>query len=195
MKNQKGISSLTGIVIVVAVAVVAIGGIFTYQYFTTPTIGSPVQNQQVTEGWKTYTNNEYGFEFDYPKEWKISEKEIQNGLSIKLFPNPDSNKGSLTISRESKPYTFCSNCLTLDDVVSTNIKILEGSVKNVIPHDGTIDENRAVEILYRTDKDYQGSSIFFINNEKLYTISYLETNDIANTYEKKYREIIKSFHF
>ena len=33
MKKQKGLSSLIGIVIIVAVAVVAVGGIFAYQYF------------------------------------------------------------------------------------------------------------------------------------------------------------------
>ena len=36
MSKQKGISSLIGIIIIVAVAVGAFGGIFAYQYYSTP---------------------------------------------------------------------------------------------------------------------------------------------------------------
>jgi len=46
MKNQKGISTLIGIVIIIIVAVVTFGGVFAYQYFSTPK--SQVQNQQQT---------------------------------------------------------------------------------------------------------------------------------------------------
>jgi len=45
MNNQKGISSLIGIVIVVAVALVLVGGIFGYQYLTQPKENNQPQNQ------------------------------------------------------------------------------------------------------------------------------------------------------
>lgn len=57
------ISTLAGIIIIVAVAVIAFGGVFAYQYFTK--FQTPNSNIQ-TAGWKTYTNTEYGFEMKYP---------------------------------------------------------------------------------------------------------------------------------
>lgn len=180
--------------IIILVILVALGIYVGYTFAIKSNV--PQTGQQVTENqtadWKTYMNSQYGFEFTYPKDWKISEHKIQNGLSIKLFPDPNSNKGSLTISIETKPYTFCSDCQTLEDVISKNVKILEGSVQNLSPHEGMIDGNKTMEILYRTSYGYQASSIFFINNSKLYTISYLEADDIANKYEGKYRGIVKS---
>lgn len=79
MQNQKGISSLVGIIIVIAVAIIAFGGVFAYQYFSTkaqpvvqtqqnPTAGLPAK-ASATEGWKTYTNNDYNFQIEYPNNW------------------------------------------------------------------------------------------------------------------------------
>ncbi len=62
MQNQKGISTLTGIVIIIIAAVVILGGVFAYQYFATqktnnqPQIQSEEQNQnqqQNTENQET----------------------------------------------------------------------------------------------------------------------------------------------
>ena len=45
MQNQKGISTLAGIIIIIVVAVVLFGGIFAYQYFAVKT-QPVVQTQQ-----------------------------------------------------------------------------------------------------------------------------------------------------
>ena len=68
---------MAGIIIIVVVAVILFGGVFAYQYFVTQkqqiqTAGLPVQSQQATEGWKTYTNTKYGFEFKYPTGVNVS---------------------------------------------------------------------------------------------------------------------------
>ena len=104
MKNQKGIfppqrdhargvTTLIGIIIIVAVAVVAFGGVFGYQYLTQTNNQPQIQNQQQkttnqqtnnnqptdqTAGWKTYNSektydySKYGFAFTikYPASWK-----------------------------------------------------------------------------------------------------------------------------
>jgi hypothetical protein len=90
----RGGTTLIGIIIIVAVAVVIFGGVFAYQYFAVKNNNQLQvlnENQNITdktkidetanlapsevEGWKTYTNTEYGFEFKYPNEY-YGEKNI-----------------------------------------------------------------------------------------------------------------------
>src|SRR3989344_379399 len=81
MAKEKEVSTLIGIIIIVAVAIIAFGGVFGYQYLIKPNNQSQNQNQQPvtsnqpvdnaqsvdqTAEWKTYTNNEHGFEIKYP---------------------------------------------------------------------------------------------------------------------------------
>jgi hypothetical protein len=90
MQKQKGISTLVGVIIIIAVAIILFGSIFAYQYFAKSQI--PITNNQQnsnvststeavadrqnttneTAGWKTYTNDEY--EFKYASEWTSEEK-------------------------------------------------------------------------------------------------------------------------
>jgi hypothetical protein len=99
----------------------------------------------------------------------------------------------LTISVESKPYAFCSNCKTLNDVIEKNKDILDGSVQNLESYDGAVDGIEAVALSSKTGDGYEGGSLFFMSGDKLYTISYFERNDIVNKYEDQYREITRSF--
>ncbi|MCX6718581.1 MAG: PsbP-related protein [Candidatus Staskawiczbacteria bacterium] len=81
-EKQKGISTLTGIIIIIVVAVVLFGGVFAYQYFTAKSqqnskfFGSSQKTNQTqtqtTAGWKTYTNSQYGYEIKYPEDWRKS---------------------------------------------------------------------------------------------------------------------------
>ena len=53
MKNQKGVSNLILIIVIVAVALVAVGGVLVYQYFLVKTNGSQVSNVP----WQVYTES------------------------------------------------------------------------------------------------------------------------------------------
>ncbi|MCK4465705.1 MAG: hypothetical protein KAU83_08335, partial [Bacteroidales bacterium] len=80
-QNKKGISSLLGIIIVIVIAVVAIGGVLAYQYLWVPEESEPMvilepisTPTDETADWKTYRNEEYGFEIRYPDDIKLDEK-------------------------------------------------------------------------------------------------------------------------
>jgi len=71
---QKRISTLVGTAIIIGAAVILMGGTFAYQYFSTKTqfvIQGPqsVNRADQTAGWKTYTDNNNGFEIKYPTDF------------------------------------------------------------------------------------------------------------------------------
>jgi len=75
--NQKGIAPIAIILIIIGVLVVA-GGLYYYQTQTEPDIIQPSPTpspqpttQDETADWKTYRNDEYGFEFKYPGEYEM----------------------------------------------------------------------------------------------------------------------------
>ncbi|MCX6718687.1 MAG: hypothetical protein NTY81_03770 [Candidatus Staskawiczbacteria bacterium] len=84
MQKQKGISTLVGIIIIIAIAIILFGGVFAWQYFATfatkaqqnsKFFGSSQKTNQIqtqTAGWKTYTNSQYGFSIKYPADkWSL----------------------------------------------------------------------------------------------------------------------------
>jgi hypothetical protein len=84
MQNQKGISSLFGIIIIVAVAVIVFGGVFAYQYFSTKSQPAVQTQQNPTAGWETYKLD--FLEIKYP-----------SGFFAGGFPNDILGPSSLTI--------------------------------------------------------------------------------------------------
>ena len=109
---MKRISTLWGIVIIVVAALVLFGGVFAYQYFATKTdntktAGLSVQSQQATEGWKTYTNTQYGFSIQYPGDTQITNISDNDPLSnepilINVLLKPAGAKGSFMINVRNK---------------------------------------------------------------------------------------------
>ncbi len=68
---NKGVSAPAGILIIILVAVIACAGILAWQYFGIP---EKRETGNETADWKTYRNEEYGYELKYPKDWTTEEK-------------------------------------------------------------------------------------------------------------------------
>lgn len=54
---------------------------FTYEYYA---LRKRVGNQRSIENLRTYNNEEYGFSFDYPQNWKIDDVQGPDGPGISL---------------------------------------------------------------------------------------------------------------
>lgn len=75
------------------------------------TAGSPVQSQQATEGWKTYTNDEYGFEIKYPANgWNLlvdaPRGNILHLIQIGVITESDDFAGSVQLYIQSGNVDF-----------------------------------------------------------------------------------------
>ncbi|MEK7658248.1 MAG: hypothetical protein AAB352_00060 [Patescibacteria group bacterium] len=134
MLNKK-VSTLVGIIIIVAVAVILFSGVFGYQYYLTKTNaqpfvasapqGEPAGSNSNTEtagpalseveGWKTYNNNDLGFQFSYPKSWYIIE------------PNGNANTNP-TVWFKMGVYTGCAGDVPCGNfnIDITDVSALEG---------------------------------------------------------------------
>jgi len=67
---MKGILILVSIIIIILIT-----GAWLYFRFDI----SIFQPNSIDREWKTYTNNEYSFEFKYPHDWKVEDKTIKSG--------------------------------------------------------------------------------------------------------------------
>ncbi len=120
MKNQKGISTLVGIIIIVVILVIALGGVLTYQYLMAqktnvqPQVQSQQQNQnqqqqtvnqqtnnaqpiEQNSGWKIYSNTRYGFQIQYPTGAVVKDVNTNSGISVSF----STSNGKMVIETEN----------------------------------------------------------------------------------------------
>ncbi len=84
---NKGISAPIAIIIIVVCALL-VGGIVIWQYYGMPKEEEEVSGEKLPEDetadWKTYRNEEYGYELKYYKDWTYKDKE--GGPYTYFFP-------------------------------------------------------------------------------------------------------------
>lgn len=191
MENQKGISALIGIIIIVAVVIIVFGGIFGYQYFAMKNNQSQIQSEQQnqnqqqktenqetnnvqpinqTASWKTYTNNTYKYQINYIPTATIEET-MGGGVKIKY------QNGSIEIC--SKLIGACGNFPGVGSEAKRVSKqiIIDGRNYNIAGY--ILDNNELLGL------DLSNNMYSYIN------ISGVQNLDI----ESKMFEILSTFKF
>lgn len=88
MKYQKGFVSM--VLIGVVIVLVAIGGYFVLSKKSNQSNNSKTSTATSTSAnWKTYNNSKYGFEFQYPENWVISNCGTEKSESLVIYFNAD----------------------------------------------------------------------------------------------------------
>lgn len=188
-KPKKVIPTFIGIAIIIVVAVVLFGGVFAWQYFyKMPDAVSPQQIQDKTagpalsevEGWKTYTNSQYGFNIKYPPFVQL---EINNDYD---FP-----EGCVSISYEGSGVAFVGD-------ISKASKLCAGFTGRGI--DNVSLENQKI-IIGTKDYYFRGDTnstrdYFYLSgslSDRISIFYYLNSN--SNEKDKTLRSILSTFKF
>jgi len=141
---KKQIPSWIGFVIIIAAIAILFGGVFAYQYYFVkpqPVVQTPpIKTDQTaelvlseTEGWKTYKNELYGIEFQYPGELG---NPVVNALSIRtLFTFPTNYPGlSIEFQKGIFYNQISGRNMTVDELSTSMAKNYKSvlSVENAI---------------------------------------------------------------
>jgi len=88
------------IVIIIIVATVLLGGFFVYQYFLIKSQSTVQLQQNQNAGWKTYRNDEQGFQLNYPQEFVPDENSNYpaSGDVIATFRRPSYGDWSFSVA-------------------------------------------------------------------------------------------------
>jgi hypothetical protein len=89
MNFTKNYHSKSKIILVSLFIAIICVGVFEYWIFKKQGAKIPVPNKQFhgidISNWKTYHNNEFGFEIKYPKEWATTEDRTQWGKKYSMY--------------------------------------------------------------------------------------------------------------
>lgn len=120
--NSKGFAPII-IVLVVAMALAFGGGVFYYAKKHAASQPSTL-TQDTTTGWKTYRNEQYGFEFKYPSDSTVTvENTTQQSLdSCGTICNPQANFSSLAVHIRTGGQEIVLDANTLKEGVPSDTK-------------------------------------------------------------------------
>lgn len=182
--DQKGFTNI--ILIVLIVIVVAIAGYFIL--FKPAPSGGPEGEEELAD-WKTYRNDEYGFEIEYPISLAIR-KTAMGGAFRDSGTSPDPENDLISFAVVEKAALWRN--LPLEEYAKKAPEDTEGFKKIISIQ--KINNGYKVKSIYYSfiiGKEFIGiETIFGINNNKVVKI-YLEKSDK----EALYDQILSTFRF
>lgn len=154
---------------------------------TDETAGLP-STASATEGWQTYRNEKYGFEFQYPKNnWRIGEENDAIFLDKKTINKEDLKKGIvgagmiINLNKNEKGEN-------IDQIISNTNKEWSDTFVYEMKEGKKIIIN-GIEAI---ENNYKGwFTVYFVNNKYIFDMSL--SGDIYN--DREFQKILSTFKF
>lgn len=178
MKNNKKVSA-----IVVLILVLIVGG-----YLVWSKKNVPVQTEE-TSNWKTYTNTDPAFSFNYPASWKEPAVNLQSTRNWIDFGNGFSVTYGFYYNQETATNTKISQ------LIESSKKIVNNDKQNLQTEDLRVDGHLATKITYLSNYDNKNYTELYIyqDNKAQDKFIYLDAGDSINS--TTFNQIISTFKF
>lgn len=178
-QSEKKIPTALALIIIVVLVILVSGGILGYQYWQFPEEEvQPLVIETLKDGtanWKTYRNEEYGFEVKYPPHWGFEEKEWPEWGRLRvIFHSPEPGESGLwwtnwfTIHASKTSYDDFDEWF-YNEYSDVSDESLAPEKKGIV----VINDNEWVKV-FNPVAPSPGEYLFIIKNSIVYSIPYEE---------------------
>lgn len=192
---NKGIAPIIVIIIIVAIAIIGGGAVFYYTREVQPTTqmqqNTETENNQ-TADWKTYTNTQYEFEFQYPKGWIINDNLTLNTCCLNVSnydllkkQNQFLDNGEIKI--QIAHYTKQASITLIDFVASQTY--IESSIK------ATYLENIDIAGIQAVKSNLTGDGIYYLPKSQIEGIAITIFSNPQDSFKNTVNQILSTFKF
>lgn len=190
MQKERGISTLIGIIVILAFVLVVFGGALSFEKFVEQKY--QISNQDAeklagsqnlgseTAGWKTYVDNVFGYEIKYPESWSI--RSYDEGVAFAQSTNTGIENEIMNVGYYARGTMYCSMPFSeyvknageweienygsynkLEEKTSINGVKYYKIIWNVTDHNGNKKVSLPITYFGINDKKYCGSIEAFLN--------------------------------
>lgn len=146
---------------------------------TTSTTTSSTDDE--TADWKTYTNEEYGFSFKYPKDWV---KTNTNEGLVQLY-NADTEAGRELLESETKIVVYVKATSTVGDL-TTYVTNNDGNINST--SNVTVGGKSGKKFIVKPELGTKTTAVYVLNDSTYYEIICMENSE-------NFDNILSSFQF